>query len=397
MKPGTKRRMLPALAAAGARIDRDFGVIEAFAAELPRGLLRQLRQHPDVVALSIDAEVSTTGVAGLTGAAENAPYSLRRTLLLDSSIAVANTSTAQAKTASLAWSHTVAVGSNRLLLVRTSHRDGNKAVTSVRYGSASLTRVVEQNSPGNSNKATLWSLVNPVVGTAQVVVSLSDAKPVVAAATSLTGVRQTTPIASFVTVSGKDTKPGPASAVVNRAPGDLVVDAITANGDADSLAPAGAQDVQWNSGTGTAGGEVRSAGSSTPGAGAAATAWTLGTGKPWAMVAAVIKPASGPTTAATGVGVTVAVIDSGMLQDGGGTTRIKTSRDFTTGSVNPPTTAAADSYGHGTHLAGLIGSDKAEAKGVAPGVLVREPEGAQQPGGGGDQPRHQRHSVGRGE
>ena len=48
--------------------------------------------------------------------------------------------------------------------------------------------------------------------------------------------------------------------------------------------------------------------------------------------------------------------------------RIKTTRDFTTGSANPPAISPLDGYGHGTHVAGLIGGDKAEAKGVAPGV-----------------------------
>ena len=41
------------------------------------------------------------------------------------------------------------------------------------------------------------------------------------------------------------------------------------------------------------------------------------------------------TTTRTGAGVTVAVIDSGLLQDGGGTARIKTTRDFTGGSAAP--------------------------------------------------------------
>jgi serine protease AprX len=66
--------------------------------------------------------------------------------------------------------------------------------------------------------------------------------------------------------------------------------------------------------------------------------------------------------------VTVAVIDSGLLQDGGGTSRIKTTRDFTGGSTNPNAISPVDGYGHGTHVAGLAGGEKAEAKGVAPGV-----------------------------
>ncbi len=365
LRPGTKPRIVQQLLAAGNGIDRDFGLIDAFAGRLPRRLLRILQRHPDVVALSTDAEVGAMGVAGVTGTAQNATYSLRRTLGLDSSIAVGTTTTAQGSTASLSWSHTVAAGSNRLLLVRTAHRDGNKTVSSVKYGSATLTKVAEQNGPGNQNKATLWFLVNPAAGTASVVVTLSGSVKVVAAATTLTGVRQTTPVDSFVTSAAQSTS---ASRTVTSVPGDLVVDALAANGDALSAAVSGSRDVQWSGGTGTAGGDVRSAGSTTGGASAVTMAWTLGASKPWALVAAVIKPASGTATGLTGAGVTVAVIDSGLLQDGGGTSRIKTTRDFTTGNTNPPAVAPLDGYGHGTHVAGLIGSDKAEAKGVAPGV-----------------------------
>jgi subtilisin family serine protease len=74
------------------------------------------------------------------------------------------------------------------------------------------------------------------------------------------------------------------------------------------------------------------------------------------------------TTSATGAGVTVAVIDSGIAGESFDATAIKTSRDFTTGLANPPATAATDAYGHGTHVAGLMGSNQPEIRGVAPAV-----------------------------
>jgi hypothetical protein len=69
-----------------------------------------------------------------------------------------------------------------------------------------------------------------------------------------------------------------------------------------------------------------------------------------------------------GNGVTVAVIDSGMLPGAGASSRVKTTRDFTTGLVNPPAVSVRDGYGHGTHVASLIGGDGEEATGVAPAV-----------------------------
>ena len=85
-------------------------------------------------------------------------------------------------------------------------------------------------------------------------------------------------------------------------------------------------------------------------------------------VLTVTYKASVNTTTLTGNGVTVAVIDSGLLEDGGGTSRIKTTRDFTGGAVSPSHIAPLDPYGHGTHVAGLIGGNKTEVEGVAPGA-----------------------------
>ena len=59
LKPGAKRWLLQELQAQGERADKDFGVIEAFAGRLPRRMLRQLRNHPDVVSMSTDAPVTS--------------------------------------------------------------------------------------------------------------------------------------------------------------------------------------------------------------------------------------------------------------------------------------------------------------------------------------------------
>jgi parallel beta-helix repeat protein len=59
LKPGTKGGMLNALRAQGAQVSHDFSVVEAFAGQLPKGLLRALRNNPNVVSLSFDEAVAS--------------------------------------------------------------------------------------------------------------------------------------------------------------------------------------------------------------------------------------------------------------------------------------------------------------------------------------------------
>src|SRR5512132_4525114 len=59
---------------------------------------------------------------------------------LGAQIAVDSSSNATGTTASLSWSHTVS-GSNRILIVGTSHRDATQTVTGVTYGGLSLTPI----------------------------------------------------------------------------------------------------------------------------------------------------------------------------------------------------------------------------------------------------------------
>lgn len=77
-------------------------------------------------------------------------------------------------------------------------------------------------------------------------------------------------------------------------------------------------------------------------------------------------PAKPSQTTVTGSGVTVALIDSGIDPRGGLGQRIVGFYDFTRGGIP---TAPYDDFGHGTHIAGLIGgSSGSMLLGVAPDV-----------------------------
>ncbi len=77
-----------------------------------------------------------------------------------------------------------------------------------------------------------------------------------------------------------------------------------------------------------------------------------------------------PSTAG-GLGVTVALIDSGLFPSDAFRGRIKAFYDFTDGKQQLKR-YASDDYGHGTHVAGLIGASESRLdhmfQGVAPGV-----------------------------
>jgi uncharacterized repeat protein (TIGR01451 family) len=212
---------------------------------------------------------------------------------------------------SLTWTHTVGAGANRILIVGLSLRDGNVAATGVTYGGQALTRVGFINSVGNQNRTEMWRLIAPPVGTASVAVTLNQSKQIVGGSISLTGVDQTTPLGTFVSATAQSTT---ASVAVASATGELVLDTMTANGDANStgIAAGSGQAEQWNifSGAGNAS-SARGGGSTKPGAASVTMSWTLGVSKPWSIGAVALKPVSAPN-----VVLTKSVSPSGTLPPG---------------------------------------------------------------------------------
>jgi len=195
---------------------------------------------------------------------------------------------------SLTWSHTVAVVANRFLLVSLSFRDGNVSATSVTYGGAALTLIGVQNAPGTNNRTEMWYRIAPTAGTANVVVNMSASKEIVGVSVSYAGVNQSTPLGTHVCASNTSTA---ASVAVSSAAGQLVVDAVTANGDANSLTAGASQTQLWNtvSANGSAAANARSGGSTKAGASSTTMSWTLGVSKPWSICAVPLLVALTPS------------------------------------------------------------------------------------------------------
>ena len=85
-----------------------------------------------------------------------------------------------------------------------------------------------------------------------------------------------------------------------------------------------------------------------------------------AFTSSVLRNTLGETESSRGAGIGVAVIDSGIAPLPAFSGRITAFYDVTTGV--PIATAPSDEYGHGTHVAGLIGASDSNYMGVAPSV-----------------------------
>ena len=190
-------------------------------------------------------------------------------------------------TSSLNWSHSVA-GSNRILIVGVSYRDGNITTTNVTFAGTNLTRIGFRAGTGNDNRAELWYMIAPPTGSSPVTVTVSPAKQVAACAISFTGVNQTTPLNTFASAAGQSLTP---SVNVPSAAGELVVDALSANSEGLYVNANAGQTQRWTLQTGVGLFDVRSGGSTKPGAGPSVNmGWTMGVLTTWSIVAVSLKP-----------------------------------------------------------------------------------------------------------
>jgi hypothetical protein len=185
----------------------------------------------------------------------------------------------------LTTSYTQASGGNGLLVVMVS-TEGAVSHNTVTFDGQSLTKEVD--SPGTQRRTTIWTLVNPPVTTANIVVSIGNAD-VSMIATSWIDVNQTTPVSNSAVNSGNSATP---SVVVNSAAGELVLDNFSHNNDGnDPVVGAGQTELADVSVIG----DFRSAASREDGAAPNVTMdWSgLGSGF-WSSAAISLAPAAAP-------------------------------------------------------------------------------------------------------
>lgn len=211
------------------------------------------------------------------------------TIAIDTGNASSNT---QATSATNAWSHTVAAGTDRILIVGVINDGTDVQATSVTFGSQSLSSLVDKQQAAVN--AALWYIVAPTVSTDTITVTFAASRSSVAGAVVLTNVNQAAPLGTAVS-AGATNDAGPATDVSVSATGEIVIDVVacenvTATDDE-------AQQI-WQDIEGTA---VRGACSYEAGAASVTTSWVLGAASDWAICAVPVKPANAPVLYAISV------------------------------------------------------------------------------------------------
>ena len=184
------------------------------------------------------------------------------------------------------WSHTVNSGNNRILLVGIASYDVTRTISSITYGGIALTRSV---SSAVNNRAEIWRLVAPPVGTANIVTTWSANTDTAAWSASFTNVDQTTPIGATNTATATSTSP---SVTLAATTGDLVVDTLSDSGDAGTMTVGAGQTQICNGLTGTSSSDTRGSSSYESGASSVTMSWTTAASKKWEIAALVLKAAA---------------------------------------------------------------------------------------------------------
>jgi plastocyanin len=164
---------------------------------------------------------------------------LESRVLLSITVNGTDTSAQTTGATSLTWSDTVAAGTDRAMFVELALDELGAPVSSVTYGGVALTLVGREN--GN-HSVEIWSLVNPTVGTANIVVTFGATTAAACGAVTFDGVNQSTPTGTFAGATGTSAT---MSIAASSAAGDTVIDVEHWTGSASGYAIGSGQTSQW--------------------------------------------------------------------------------------------------------------------------------------------------------
>src|SRR5207244_2149280 len=185
-------------------------------------------------------------------------------------------------------SFTDGTGTNGLLIV--GGTVDNSAITGVTYQNIALTlAVADTQKPFTS----IWYLVNPPSGTANVVVTSASSTPAAIGVISFNGVDQTTPIPTTAKNDNANGATSPAAVSITNANANAWVMDVVGDGNGAGFTNGASTTTQWNivAGTSNSGASSRKGplGANT----VTAFSWNLGTADAWNDLAVEIKPSGG--------------------------------------------------------------------------------------------------------
>lgn len=194
-------------------------------------------------------------------------------------------------TTTLTFSHTVGSGVRGILIVGVSTAIGTgQSHVSVTYGGVNMTLLVQDFGGGG---ASLWYLVNPSAGAANVVITVGSNDAIVGGAASYFGVDQSLPFRDTAHTFGNSAAISVSCAAVG---GDWVIDCfavVNANPGAASVTVDSSQTQRWKATRGPISGTACTGGGSdepADGSGATSMDWTISASKLWATTAGAIRP-----------------------------------------------------------------------------------------------------------
>ena len=243
-----------------------------------------------------ELEAATGLIEAAVGDSDDVLATWSGTLAIASNGTVTSGATAGGGATSLTFSHTVAAGTDRVLLVELAIDGLGVGVSGVTYGGVALTQAVR--ATGN-HASEIWYLVAPTVGTANVVVSFGGTTPAAAGASTYNGVDQSAPIGATATASGTGTS---GSVAIASNAGDLVVDAQIWNNN-PTLTTGGSQTQLWQAAAGTS---MRGVSTSEAGATSVTMSETSSSSQNWVIAAVSLqtsKASAVDDTAATTMNV----------------------------------------------------------------------------------------------
>jgi hypothetical protein len=203
------------------------------------------------------------------------------------------------------WSHTIAAGTSRVLIVGVSSYTNPlgvyPAVSGVTYNGVALTRLNDPvlqpaRSSDLSNGVEMFILKEPLpaAGTYTVAVTLNaGVEYAVGGSASFNGVNQTTPNRTFQSASGTSTTP---TLAVTSATNEMVIDTVSTQFGGGTLVVGAGQTERWNGLPCFGGVSSVGAGSTEPGAATTTMSWTQSNSVPWAIGAVSLIPLA-PTEA----------------------------------------------------------------------------------------------------